>query len=202
MSIHDPWLKSDTLKLRDKYDIKIFIETGTDTCDTILYLKDEFDLLHTIDNLKVTVRNGGYNMAKNLNIDNIIPHLGHSPDVLKELCEKYTNTRVMFFLDTSPNPVVLDELEVISNMNVTPVIIINDFYIPDKVIQIFSVSDNDIKEQREIDLGCDMVYEQKLDLDLIKTKLDKIYGIDNFNYFYTTQVEIARSGNIYIEPNA
>jgi hypothetical protein len=97
------------------------------------------------------------------------------------------NDKFLFFIDShwDPEPLpLLDELEMISQKGLKPVIIIHDFFVPDE---------NNLPK-----FGYDKYGEQTLCLDFIAEKLKKIYG--SFEYHYNKEVDSVNSGVIFIYP--
>ena len=64
-------------------------------------------------------------------------------------------------------------------------ILIHDFFVPN--------------DKGDAKFGYDSYKGQPLNLDYVRESLDKIYGENQYNYFYSDKVEI-NSGLIYIEP--
>jgi len=76
---------------------------------------------------------------------------------------------------------LLDELQVIADNGVQPIIVIHDFFVPGS------------------NLGFDKYDGQRLDFEYIEPSLQKIYG-NNFTYEYNRYATGARRGIIYVFP--
>jgi hypothetical protein len=118
----------------------------------------------------------------------------------------------LFFLDAhwGRKLPLLDELEAISELDFKKVIVIHDFFVPytDFRFDEYLIEPNMIKYYFKsfINWLCDMqgfeeaFKRQRLDMEFIKDKLDKIYP-DGYNYNYNTKAEGAKVGLIYIYPS-
>ena len=70
---------------------------------------------------------------------------------------------------------------------IKPVIIIHDFFVPDK--------------NGGAVFGFDKYGDQKLDLDYIKDFLNEIYGEGKYDYYYNSESDNVGQGVIYIYKN-
>lgn len=184
----DTILYRHVLALKERYGLTSFVETGTYHGDTTASMADVFEKVFTCE------INPDYQyIAKKrcAGRDNIVFASGSSPESLR-LIGPETANKALFFLDAhwnAYNP-LLDELKVIAEMGVKPVIIIHDFYVPGK-------STND----QQGPFGWDATNQgQRYDLEWILPSLKKIYDGYPFDYSYPTEVEGAMRGYITITP--
>jgi len=178
----DPQLLEWTLDLSKQFNLKTFCETGTYHGGTAQIVSQYFDKIITIEN-----NIDFYNIAKNAlqNTKNCDVYLGNSPEVMEQCLEK-NDSSIFFFLDAHWEHYwpLLDELKVIKEKNLKPVIAIHDFYVPD--------------ENGNAKFGFDHYHGQPLNFDYIKSSVESIYG-ENYNIKYTTSATV-NSGVIYIFP--
>lgn len=183
----DTYIEQEFIKLRDKYDIVIAIETGTCMGSTTLWLSDNFEKVYTIE-----IDAGYYQiaMAKFTNKDNITAICGSSPNVLNNLLNKFGN-RTIYFLDAhwTSNCPLLAELKAISNAGLRPIIAIHDFKVPGS------------------SLGFDSYNNQPFTLDWIKPALAEIYNeadsnVNDYTYYYNSDETAtgAKRGILYVIP--
>ena len=178
----DPQLLEWTLELSKKFNIKIFFETGTYYGGTAKIASNYFDKVITIENNPES-----YNIAlDNLkDIQNCNLYLGNSPEMIEQYLEK-NNSSIFFFLDAHWEHYwpLLDELKIIKEKNIKPIIAIHDFYVPGM--------DGNAK------FGFDSYYNQPLNFNYIKNSIENIYGND-YEIQYSTS-STTNSGVIYIYP--
>lgn len=186
-ALSDKFLINEILKIKELYNIKVFIETGTHLGGSALIASNFFDKVITCENHEYY-----YNLSKNAiensNQKNIELHFCSSIDLLNKLVPY--NELFIIFLDAhtpgSDYP-LLGELELLAKNDIKPIILIHDFYVPD--------------ENGNAKFGYDSILGRKLDLNYIWEKLIKIYGNDEkFKYYYLPEQELD-SGVIYIMPN-
>lgn len=181
-ALEDKFLLEEFNNFIWKYGINRIVETGT-------YLGWSTKILCgygvPVDSVEINTEFYNYTV-KNLNYDNLRLHNTNSIEFLKSL-EIKENDKFLFFIDShwDPEPLpLLDELEMISQKGLKPVIIIHDFFVPDE---------NNLPK-----FGYDKYGEQTLCLDFIAEKLKKIYG--SFEYHYNKEVDSVNSGVIFIYP--
>lgn len=177
----DTFLAAEFKKLVDQHGVKTIIETGTYLGDTTPALAKLVPTVHTIE------VNADYfdRSAKRLStIPNITRHFGSSPAKLAEIF-KTAEQPMLLFLDAhwySYCP-LLDELAVVAEAKMKPIIIIHDF-----------------KSPNNPNLGFDMFGDQEYNWDLISKHVHAIYG-DNVTVSYNTEATGARRGAIFLIPN-
>jgi hypothetical protein len=142
----------EILKLRDKFNIELAIETGTQFGTTTKLLARTFRWVHTIESNDLTFFHPcglemppHYTFARERLLDdqNVTLHLGASPQILEDILPvlvRKTNSPILFFLDAhnifpAAGPVgtaALDELEVIAkHCYDNCVVVLDDIYNPD-----------------------------------------------------------------------
>lgn len=127
-----------------------------------------------------------FNLAKNfLSGLDVGMYLGNSVKVLDEILQE-KEENLLFFLDSHWTELsILEELNVIENKKIEPIIVIHGFYDP-----------NENTEPK----GVYEIYQNELvTLDYIENTLNRIYP-EGYKYYYTKETEIVNSGTIYIIP--
>lgn len=180
-ALEDKFALSELVKLVEKFDVKRIIETGT-------YLGWSTKKLSKL-NLKVDtieINEEYYEKAKETVISkNVTFYSGNSVDVLSEIVEEGEGN-ILFFLDSHWMDLpLLDELELIYKKKIKPIILIHDFFVPDK--------------NGKAKFGYDQYDDKCLNMELIKDYIDKIYD-GEYSYHYTSEIDCVDSGTIYIYP--
>lgn len=169
------------IRLKEEFDLKVVIETGTYHGDTTKALADIFPEVHTIelseDYQRIAKRNVGEN-------ENVYFHLGSSPAVMEEMIPRGWDPGLLIFLDAHWNDYnpLIDELKVIAGKKIKPIIAIHDFKVPGK------------------DFGFDSYAGQDYDYAWIENSLIEIYGVGGFGYYYNSEAKGSQRGIIYILP--
>jgi hypothetical protein len=178
----DPQLLEWTLELSKKFNVKIFFETGTFHGLSSKIVSKYFDSVITVENNEEFYQISLNNLKE---VNNCTVYLGNSPEIMKQHLKK-DDSSVFFFLDAHWYDYwpILDELEIIREKNIKPVIAIHDFYVPD--------------ENGNAKFGFDSYLNQALNLDYIKPSLEKIYE-NQYEIKYST-TSTNNSGVIYIYP--
>lgn len=164
-----------------KHDIKTVCETGSYMGATARKIADMGVAVVTIE-----VNPQYYQQAQGVHTINRPTYLfGNSVDVLPEAISKYVNGNTIYWLDAhwqAHNP-LLEELKIIADHKLRPVIIIHDFKVPDHP-----------------ELGYDSYNGQDYDWEWIKDSVEEIYGKDGYTYHYNSEATGAKRGVIFIEP--
>lgn len=172
-------------ELIDLNGIEVVIETGTYRGATTAKLAEMVSQVHTIE-----VKAENFDIARNflnelgLIEERVFAHFGNSADILPRIIPYLDKKKILFFLDAhweDYNP-LLDELKIITDFGLKPIIIIHDFKVPDRP-----------------ELGYDSYKGQDYDFDWIKEALHNIYG-ENFFVQYNEQATGAQRGVIFIQP--
>jgi len=180
-AMEDKFAFDELSNLIDKFKVKRIIETGT-------YLGWSTQKLCTlgiqIDSIEI--REEFYEKAKeNLKFKNLKLHLGSSVDILPNIIEE-NEEGILMFLDSHWYDLpLLKELEILNSKKINPIILIHDFFVPD--------------ENGNAKFGFDSYNNVKLDFDLIKDYIDKIYNSE-YDYHYTSKIDCVNSGIVYIYP--
>lgn len=178
----DPELLQMTLDLSKKFNLTTFFETGTYHGLSSKIVSDYFDKVITIEN-----NPNFYQIASNnlKDIQNCNLYLGNSPEIMNQCLEK-NNSGIFFFLDAHWEHYwpLLDELKVIKEKNLKPVIAIHDFYVPD--------------ENGNAKFAFDSYHGQSLNFDYIKDVIEDIY--ENLYEITYNTTSVTNSGVIFIYP--
>jgi predicted O-methyltransferase YrrM len=178
----DPELLQITLDLSKKFNLTTFFETGTYHGDTSKILSKYFDQVITVENNPEFYQVALDNLKE---ITNCKLVLGNSPEVMEQYLEQ-DNSSIFFFLDAHWEHYwpLLDELKIIKEKNLKPIIAIHDFFSPD--------------ENGDPKFGFDSYHGQPLDFNYIKSSIENIYG-EKYEIKYNTS-STTNSGVIYIFP--
>jgi hypothetical protein len=186
----DYFVGQELEKLCEQHNVIRIIETGTFIGGTTIQLSK----LRPVYTIEI---NEEYFLKAKENIKNLQPvnhcditqYFGDTVEVLKVIVPDAINGRTLFYLDAhwyNYCP-LLEELEIISRdlkSDLKPVIVIHDFQVPER-----------------FDLGYDEYNGQPFNFSWIKSRLDSIYGEDNYDYHYNTENATgAKRGLIYIYP--
>lgn len=183
----DAFIFEEIKKLVAKHNVKHIVETGTYKGHTTKKLAELCPVMTCEINETYF-----HEASKNLQgIKNIVMYRGNSVDGLREWLPMHSrdnSKKVLFWLDAhwlDACP-LLEELQVIAEVGLKPIICIHDFKVPGF----------------EKDLGFDSHKGKDFDFEYIKEALLKIYDVE-FVYHYNTPEtsEGAKRGVIYIEPS-
>jgi predicted O-methyltransferase YrrM len=196
-ALEDRHCQNDVESLVKKHNIKRIIETGSfkgwstkilatfcDKVDTI-EINSEY-IAEAVEHLKET--------------NNVTIHKGSSPDVMKNIIS-YDEKNLLVFLDAHWDDYwpVNDELKVLYEKNVQPVICIHDFFVPGgDLIKDYS-NNASYNPGQGSKFGYDQYRGKALDLNFILKELNLIYT-NGFDYHYSNEVDEVDSGLIYIYP--
>lgn len=181
----DMYLKNEILHLRNKFYIPLAIELGTCLGSSTIFLSGYFNEVITseinpefalIANERFTERN----------LDNITLYAEDSRSALPVMLP--TDVSVLIFIDShwgSSNP-LLEELDIIAHIgNKNVVLAIHDFKVPGHP-----------------ELGWDEYPQENIvyEWSWIESRIDKIYGKGNYNFYYNSEAVGAKRGVVFIEP--
>jgi hypothetical protein len=174
----DFYIGEEIKKLVQKFQINTIIETGTFLGGTTKKLAELAEKVYTIE-----VDTENIPEAKEFLKDcyNTTVIEGSSPEVVRDLL-KLDHGNLLFFLDAHSHiyTPLLDELAVIAEANIKPVITIHDWKVPNQP-----------------DLGYDSYNGQDYTFEWIQLSIEAIYG-DDYAYYYNDKAEGAKRGVIYI----
>jgi predicted O-methyltransferase YrrM len=186
-ALEDNFVFQEFKNLVSKFNIKKIIETGTFYGWSTIKLSElglpVITIESSVKNYEIAVDN-----FSKISSTNITPILGNSPEVLKNILTEEDNNIILFldahWYDYWP---IHDELRVCIEKKIKPIIIIHDFFVPDK--------------NGGAVFGFDKYGDQKLDLDYIKDFLNEIYGEGEYDYHYNSESDNVGQGVIYIYKN-
>jgi len=189
-AFNDQYLRKKFIDLVKKHNCTTFYETGSWHGLSAKIASVHIKVVKTVENNPTF-----YRIAKSVlkECKNVHVFEGSSPKVLRETLKK-NEKGLIFFLDAHWNTLyqkadnwpLLDELEVIAEKRIKPVIIIHDFFVPN--------------EKGRAKFNFDTYNGQPLNLEYVRPSLDKIYGKNGWSYSYNERVQL-NSGIVYIEPN-
>lgn len=181
----DTFVAEQFLELRDRFKIETIVELGVAVGGSTKWMANHFENVHAIE-----INESFLNIAKQrCEGTTRMPqfYLGSTVDLLADVLAKCTGP-VMIFIDSHWSELPLfDELHIIETSGLKPVIAIHDFKVPN-----------------ERGLGFDSYNNVDISFENIKSFLDRIYGLDGYDYHYNTEqtsTEVKR-GVIYIYPKS
>lgn len=183
---NDPALLVDLLRFREKLSWKTFVETGTEFGSSLKILHRYFEEIYSCenDNLKINYlkENGFLDELKSnrspFNSNAVVKKLKiytessitALPKIFNEINHNnfflYLDSHIDFVENNEYNP-ILDELDIVSNHGLKPFIIIHDFQHTNVQFRKGYSFNNG-----KIELG----------FDYVKNSMDKIFGINNWNW--------------------
>lgn len=182
----DRFVCKEFIKLKEKFDLNVAVETGSCLYSTTKWLGENFTNVHTIELSEEYSKHGIHKVS---GMPNVHPQIGDSVSFLERMCETLTtNDKCIFFLDAhwGQNCPLMQELDVLAKIktNLPPVIAIHDFYTGDEK------------------LGWDEYNGQRFDYKWIEPKIKALERAHNCSYFhyYNTEAENGMRGLIYIIP--
>lgn len=182
----DTFIEREFLRLKDRFNIETAVETGTCFGATTKFLGRHFKRVVSIES------NEGYlQIARDFigSVENIHTYLGASEKILGEVLaqEVPINEKIIFFLDAhwDAHCPLQDELRIIAEHKLRPVIVIHDFQVPDQP-----------------GLAFDSYGGQPFTFDWLKPLFDNIYGEDGYDHYYNSEINATeiKVGTIYVIP--
>ena len=165
-------------ELVKQFGVKSIVETGTFEGKTTDALASLVPVVHTIE-INATYQSTAKKNCKN---KNIVFHSGSSMDVLPGIIKSLDSP--MFFLDAHWHQYcpLWDELQIIANAGLKPVIVVHDFKVPGIPA-----------------LGFDRWNNKDICHDTVKEKVDAIYGVGGYIHETNTVAHGAsRGAGIYL----
>lgn len=181
----DTYLKSTIQSLIDKYGIKTVVETGTFKGSTTVQFAAMVDTVYTTEVNPQYYTEANKKFTEH-SISTIHSHLGSSVDVLPKILPTISQPQMLlFFLDAhwGPNNPLLEELQIIADHKLKPVIAIHDFKVPGHP-----------------ELGFDTYGGQDYEWNWIKKKVENIYGSKSYTVEYNKEANGMKRGVIFITP--
>lgn len=181
----DTFIQNEFLKLKEKFAITTALELGTCLGSTAIWLAKNFDKVITIEINEQYAEIAGDRLHE-ADCENVILYISSTTDALPNI-ELTDNTLIFIdshWLEVCP---MQEELEIIAQKGIKPVIAIHDFYVPN-----------------EPTLGYDSIHGQNFEFGWIKPKIDAIYGEDGYDFYYNSDAEstVIKRGIIYITPKS
>lgn len=178
----DDLLCEEFLKLRDRYNIKTVIELGSAVGGTTAWLCENFRIVVTIE---VNHIYRDISLKRISKYKNVLSLLGSSVDLLADVLSGVTNDTIIF-IDShwGANNPLLQELSIIKNSGIKPILVLHDFKNPGNTSLQF-----DVYPQENI------IYEW----DWIKGYIESIYG-DEYTKYHNRLANGAMVGVIIIIP--
>lgn len=178
----DSFLHEEIKSLVSKHGIDQIIETGTYLGWTTRKFAEMAQTLTSEINpqyFKEAVANIGQN-------NKVIMYLGNSVDCLKQYLPGAKDKKILMWHDAhwANDCPLLDELQVIADNGILPIICIHDF-----------------KVEGRPDLGFDSYNGQDFTLEWVNPKLDLIYGARGFTYYFNSEATGAKRGVLFCLPN-
>ena len=176
----DTFMKSEFERLIAKHKIDLIIETGTFKGGTTNQLRKMVKEVITIEINSEYFAEAKKNIS---DLTNVIMIHGSSPEVLDTILPAQSEKNIMLFLDGHwlDNCPLLEELRIIAEHGIKPVIAIHDFYVPGT------------------NFGYDSYNGQRFDFAYIINEVSAIYK-GGFHHHYNLQATGAKRGIIYLEP--
>lgn len=180
----DKFLMEETKKLKQTYNISTFFETGTHIGISTSLLSEVFDQVYSVE-----INSGFFSQATKTNEKNknVLIEKCNSVDFIRKHLQE-GQTGVAFFLDAHWGDYwpLLDELKVIAEKNVKPVIIIHDFFVAD--------------ENGKAKFHYDSYRGKALNFDFVKSEIDAIYGKENYIHYCIQDSQVNSGVGIFIPP--
>jgi hypothetical protein len=174
---------AEFLKLKEKFNIKTLVELGSCVFGTTKWGAEQFPNVITVE-ISPEFRNIGLERTKGLK--NITSYLGDSVAMLPTMLKDCDNKTIIFIDSHWYNHLPLfDELKLIKQSKLTPVIVVHDCLVPN-----------------EPKLGYDSYQGVDISYATMKPYFDDIYGADGYEYHYNTDTSstIVKRGIIYVYP--
>lgn len=179
----DVYACNEFLKLKEKFNVNKVVELGSCVFGSTKFFAENFTDVITVE-ISPEYRNVGLERTKGLT--NIESLLGDSVAMLPLMLSK-CDDRTICFIDSHwyDNFPLIDELKLIKESGLIPIIIVHDCLVPN-----------------EPNLGYDSYNGVDISYATMKPYLDSIYGEDGYDYHYNTDAEstLVKRGLIYIYP--
>lgn len=179
-ALTDKFLLQELLNLRDKFNIKYFFETGSWKGYSSDIASKYFEKVFTCEVDKSLFEEA---VKNNSNNSNVSLFLGNSPVVLRSIVTNQHQDSI-FFLDAHWYGYLPlnDELEIIRQTGIKPVIVIHDFFTP--------------IENGKSKFGYDKYGDVVVGFELVKDKINEIYD-GKFKHYCLEESEINSGVGIF-----
>lgn len=197
-ALEDNFAQREIKSLIEKFEIERIIETGS-------YFGWSAKIFSTFVNKVDSIElNRDYFSRAKRNLEgfgNVNLHLGDSVKVMRKIIDE-DEKKLLIFLDAhwQNHWPILDELNVIKEKKLKPVICIHDFFVPNG--NKLRIGDNfvTVMEGKGSKFGYDQYKSTVLNFDYIKESIEGIFP-EGFSFHYNNQVDLVDSGLIFIYPN-
>lgn len=178
----DSLLAAVVLRLRDRFQIRLAIETGTYHGVTTEWLARHFDTVHSIEVNPAYLAQAAERLR---GLANVTLHEGSSADLLGQLLSP---DRTLVFLDAhwNQNPLRGELAAIAHSTEPRPLVMIHDFCVPDRP-----------------EFGFDTYPDQGIvyNWDHVADAVQAAYG-DGYRMFYNRSAVGARRGCCFVVPEA
>lgn len=182
----DHFIEKEFLKLKEAFNIDTVIETGTCFGSTTKFLGKHFNRVISIE-----INEQFLSIARTQigPLENVKTYCGASEKLLNQILNSVAsaNGNTLFFLDAhwDSHCPLRDELMIIAQYHLHPVIAIHDFQVPGQP-----------------GLHYDTYNNQPFTFEWLKPLFDDIYGAGGYTYYYNSEVNSTdiKVGIIYIVP--
>lgn len=176
----DTFAQQEFLKLKEKFQLKNAVETGTCLGYTTAFLASHYEKVHTVEIMDKYYDIAYENRLKGF--DNCVMHKGSSAEKLFDMLDQMGDDTFIFLDAHWGNHCPLkDELKAIARRGIKPVIAIHDFFVPNHP-----------------ELGYDSINGQAFNYEWLKPEFDAIYGEGNYEYYFNSESVGAKRGIIYL----
>jgi len=188
--LYEPQMIIDVNRINEKFNYSTIIETGTHTGQSTTYLADRFQKVYTCE-----LYDEYFLQYPTIfeNYTNIISVKGSSVDCLPIFFDEIGNDEFILYLDAHwvEDCPIYEELEIVSEYGYKPIIVIHDFDCgfppPDK-----DENSHPINEGWQFNEFRINGQTHKLDYTHMKPYMDKIYGVDGYD-FETSKIALTKS---------
>lgn len=178
----DTSLQSKFEEIVNEYKPDLILETGTFHGETTEFFA-KFGV--TVYTTEINYENAltAHNVLKDFK--NVRQLIGDSVNCLNKIKENLVDKKILCFLDSHWNndKVLERELDFFTENNIKPYILIHDFYNPEHPEYGYDVWDN-----------------HRYDYNFYKSYFDKVYGENQYSYYYNKDAVGAKRGVIFLHP--
>jgi len=180
----DEFIAFEIKNLIEKFSIDVAVELGSFHGFTARKIAS---LVKEVITVEIDEMNYQVTCFYTKKVSNIKAIHSSSVDALPKILQEYKEKNILIFIDSHWQQYcpLLDELKIIAQQKIKPVIAIHDFKVPGQP-----------------QLKFDSYNQQEFTYEWIKPHIDKIYGEGEYNYHYNRQSTGAKRGVIYIYPKS
>ena len=178
----DTYLEREFIQLKEKYNIRNVIETGTYKGVTTKWLANNFANVFSIEIMRKYFEEASLNLK---GLSNVTLINSDSRSALASVLDKVQGTTLVFFDSHWYENPLLPELEIITESKMKPIICIHDIKNPEDPTMVYGTYP---------DKG--IVYE----FDWLRPSLDALYGKNMYEFYFNKLAEGARRGALFCVP--